>query len=40
MSVEFIGGLSESLTQGRLVGKLLVGGPGVAQWLMRQTSDA
>ena len=30
MSVEFIGGLPESLTQRLLVGKLLVGGLGVA----------
>ena len=29
MSVEFIGSLPESLTQGLLVGKLLVGGLGV-----------
>ena len=28
MSVEFIGSLQESLTQGLLVGKLLVGGLG------------
>ena len=30
MSVEFVGGLPESLTQGLLVGQLLVGGLGVA----------
>ena len=35
MFIYFIGSLPESLTQGLLVGKLLVGGPGVPS-LQRQ----